>query len=134
MKLPVITRFLTEIDNLMRQNCQAYATRTAQNVNPSVGNCYLLCELIEIGDELLMLVFAGYETTTSALVWALYWVLVQPIVKQRIEAELQQLADPDDAWVSDDNADDGQRQCLGGLSISPSNHPSLRQSLKFKPQ
>ncbi len=53
--------------------------------------------LTEICDELLMLVFAGYETTTSAIVWTLYWVLLLPAVKTRLEAELQRLADPHDA-------------------------------------
>ncbi|MBD2091529.1 hypothetical protein H6F67_16930 [Microcoleus sp. FACHB-1515] len=60
----------------------------------------------------------------------------QPGIR-RTSILLEQLGEYSGAFfnrVSDDNADDGQRQCLGGLSISPSNHPSLRQSLKFKPQ
>ena len=47
----------------------------------------------EIQDELLMLIFAGYETVTSAVVWALYWVQSQPQVWRRIKSEVMQLPD-----------------------------------------
>ena len=43
----------------------------------------------EIADELLTLVFAGYETTTSAVAWALYWTQALQPVQARLEAELE---------------------------------------------
>lgn len=48
----------------------------------------------EIRDELLMLIFAGYETTTSAIVWALYWIHHCPDVKAHLEAELDSVDQP----------------------------------------
>lgn len=50
----------------------------------------------EIRDELLMLVFAGYETTTSAIVWALYWMCALPQIRNRIEGELREAPDATD--------------------------------------
>lgn len=48
-------------------------------------------------DELMALLFAGYETTASSMAWSLYWVLRCPEVKAKIVAELAQL--PADADV-----------------------------------
>ncbi len=45
----------------------------------------------EIRDELMTLLFAGHETTTSALAWAVYWVHKQPEVYQKIMEELATL-------------------------------------------
>ncbi len=42
----------------------------------------------EIEDELLTLLFAGHETTATALTWALYWICHLPDVEQRLQAEL----------------------------------------------
>lgn len=51
---------------------------------------------VELRDELLTLLFAGHETTASALAWALYWIAVQPEVHSRLLAELTALeAEPD---------------------------------------
>ena len=47
----------------------------------------------ELHDELLTLLFAGHETTATALTWALYWIHRQPQVRQRLLDELQGLAD-----------------------------------------
>lgn len=44
---------------------------------------------IELRDELITLVFAGYETTTAALSWALYWVHYLPEVKEKLLVELK---------------------------------------------
>ncbi|MGB3402141.1 MAG: cytochrome P450 [Microcoleaceae cyanobacterium] len=52
---------------------------------------------IELRDELLTLLFAGHETTATALAWALYWVHQQPEVYQKLIQELDSLpadADP----------------------------------------
>ncbi|NET35851.1 MAG: cytochrome P450 [Cyanothece sp. SIO1E1] len=45
----------------------------------------------ELRDELLTLLFAGHETTASALAWALYWVDALPAVRDRLLAELDSL-------------------------------------------
>lgn len=42
----------------------------------------------ELHDELLTVLFAGYETTATALTWALYWIHRQPEVRQRLLVEL----------------------------------------------
>lgn len=42
----------------------------------------------ELCDSLLTLVFAGYETTTSALSWALYWSHYLPEVQEKLLSEL----------------------------------------------
>lgn len=51
----------------------------------------------ELHDELITLLLAGHETTTSALVWVLYWIHYLPEVQQKLRAELAALgseADP----------------------------------------
>lgn len=51
----------------------------------------------EIQDELMTLLFAGHETTATAIAWAVYWVHKQPQVYQKLMEELQTLetdADP----------------------------------------
>ncbi len=51
---------------------------------------------LELRDELMTLLFAGHETTASALAWAIYWIHAQPEVKQNLMAELSELGtDPD---------------------------------------
>jgi len=42
----------------------------------------------ELRDELLTLLFAGHETTASALVWALYWIDHLPEVQSKLLDEL----------------------------------------------
>lgn len=49
----------------------------------------------ELRDELITLLFAGHETTASALAWALYWIDRQREVKQKLLQELSAL--PPDA-------------------------------------
>lgn len=52
---------------------------------------------IELRDELLTLLFAGHETTATALAWALYWVHQHPEVYEKLIKELDSLpsaADP----------------------------------------
>ncbi len=47
----------------------------------------------ELRDELLTLLFAGHETTASALAWALYWVDYLPEVQDKLLSELKALPD-----------------------------------------
>ncbi|MBD2189621.1 cytochrome P450 [Pseudanabaena mucicola] len=54
---------------------------------------------LELHDELLALLFAGHETTATAMSWALYWVHHLPEVKAKILQELKTLSNPHD-WMS----------------------------------
>ncbi|MGF1541995.1 MAG: cytochrome P450 [Pleurocapsa sp.] len=50
----------------------------------------------ELRDELKTLMFAGHETTATAMAWALYWMHRLPEVKQKLLAEIESLgSDPD---------------------------------------
>ncbi len=42
----------------------------------------------ELRDQLITLLLLGHETTASSLAWAIYWVLSQPEVKQKLQQEL----------------------------------------------
>jgi len=42
----------------------------------------------ELHDELITLLFAGHETTATALTWALYWIHRQPAVRDQLLQEL----------------------------------------------
>ena len=51
----------------------------------------------ELRDELMALLFAGHETTATAMSWAMYWIHRLPAVKEKLLAELNELgpdADP----------------------------------------
>ncbi|MGB3786431.1 MAG: cytochrome P450 [Phormidesmis sp.] len=51
----------------------------------------------ELRDELMALLFAGHETTATAMAWAMYWIHKLPDVKAKLLAELDALgpdADP----------------------------------------
>jgi len=50
----------------------------------------------ELRDELLTLVFAGYETTTAALSWALYWVHYLPEIREKLLSELRDFSSVSD--------------------------------------
>ena len=55
----------------------------------------------ELHDELLTLLFAGHETTASAMAWSLYWVHHQPEVKEKLLEELDSLGEsPDPMSIS----------------------------------
>ncbi|MBV8887588.1 MAG: cytochrome P450, partial [Chroococcidiopsidaceae cyanobacterium CP_BM_RX_35] len=51
---------------------------------------------VELRDELLTLLFAGHETTASALAWALYWTEQLPEVRDKLLGELKSLDDDSD--------------------------------------
>ncbi len=46
---------------------------------------------IELHDELMTILFAGHETTATALAWAIYWINYLPEVKQKLLAEITTL-------------------------------------------
>lgn len=50
----------------------------------------------ELHDELITLLFAGHETTASALAWLLYWIHYLPEVGRKLQQELDSLADKSD--------------------------------------
>ena len=50
----------------------------------------------ELHDELLTLLFAGLETTATALTWALYWIHRNPLIMERLVDELNGLTDRSD--------------------------------------
>ncbi|CAF1094496.1 unnamed protein product, partial [Didymodactylos carnosus] len=47
----------------------------------------------EIMDEILLLIFAGYETTSTALSWFIYYMSKYPQVQMKIKQELKQYDD-----------------------------------------
>lgn len=48
----------------------------------------------ELRDELMSLMFAGHETTATAIAWALYWIHHLPEVKAKLLEELSSLKEP----------------------------------------
>ncbi|OUL26191.1 cytochrome P450 [Nostoc sp. 106C] len=50
----------------------------------------------ELRDELMTLLFAGHETTATAMAWALYWTHHQPEVREKLLRELDTLGDNPD--------------------------------------
>jgi len=50
----------------------------------------------ELRDELMTLLFAGHETTATALAWALYWIHYLPEVKEKLLNELNSLGENSD--------------------------------------
>ena len=51
---------------------------------------------IELRDELMTLLFAGHETTATALAWAFYWIHHLPSVRQKLLEELDSLGENPD--------------------------------------
>ena len=45
----------------------------------------------ELHDEIITLLFAGHETTASALTWAFYWIHYYPEIKAKLLSELETL-------------------------------------------
>ena len=50
----------------------------------------------ELRDELMTMMFAGHETTATAITWALYWIHKQPEVKKKLLEELDSLGEKPD--------------------------------------
>ncbi len=56
----------------------------------------------ELHDELITLLFAGHETTASALAWLLYWIHYLPEVDRKVHQELNSLGEnPDYKAIAD---------------------------------
>jgi cytochrome P450 len=56
---------------------------------------------VELRDELITLLFAGHETTASALTWALYWIAALPDVRTKLLSELATLdAEPEPMTIA----------------------------------
>ncbi len=54
---------------------------------------------LELHDELMTLLFAGHETTATALAWAIYWINYLPEVKDKLLAEIATLGTELDAMA-----------------------------------
>jgi cytochrome P450 family 110 len=50
----------------------------------------------ELRDELMTLLFAGHETTATALAWAFYWIHSLPSVREKLLQELDSLGENPD--------------------------------------
>ena len=50
----------------------------------------------ELRDELMLILFAGHETTAIAMTWALYWTHYHPEIKTKLLAELDNLPSDSD--------------------------------------
>ncbi|MBW4645421.1 MAG: cytochrome P450 [Goleter apudmare HA4340-LM2] len=50
----------------------------------------------ELRDELMTLLFAGHETTATAMAWGLYWMHKKPEVREKLLQELDNLGDAPD--------------------------------------
>jgi cytochrome P450 family 110 len=56
---------------------------------------------LELHDELMTLLFAGHETTATALAWAIYWINSLPEVKEKLLVEIATLdTEPDPMAIS----------------------------------
>ena len=55
----------------------------------------------ELHDELITLLFAGHETTASALAWLFYWIHYLPEIKEKLLFELNSLGEkPDERAIN----------------------------------
>jgi cytochrome P450 family 110 len=52
---------------------------------------------VELRDELMTILFAGHETTATAIAWAVYWINYLPEVKEKLMAEIATLGTERDA-------------------------------------
>ncbi len=55
---------------------------------------------VELHNELMTMLFAGHETTATALSWAIYWINYLPEVKEKLLAELATLDPAYDAMTA----------------------------------
>jgi cytochrome P450 family 110 len=54
---------------------------------------------VELRDELMTMLFAGHETTATALSWAIYWSTMLPEVQAKLRAEIAILGDERDGMA-----------------------------------
>jgi cytochrome P450 len=96
-------RRIAEIDQLL------YAEMADRRANPNPNRTDILTLLmsardeagqpmsdVELRDELMTLLFAGHETTATALTWALYWIQYIPEVRETLLQELVGLSENPD--------------------------------------
>ncbi|MFK0729860.1 MAG: cytochrome P450 [Gloeotrichia echinulata GP01] len=50
----------------------------------------------ELRDELMTLLFAGHETTATAMAWGLYWTQQKPEIREKLLQEIDKLGDAPD--------------------------------------
>lgn len=94
-------KFLTERNQI---DALIYAEIAERRANPQSDRTDILSLLLEaedekgekmsdqeLRDELMTLLFAGHETTATAMSWALYWIHRLPRVKEKLLTELSQL-------------------------------------------
>ncbi|HAX89477.1 MAG TPA: cytochrome P450 [Cyanobacteria bacterium UBA11370] len=55
---------------------------------------------VELRDELMTLLFAGHETTATALAWSLYWIHHHPEVHEKLLKEIEAIAPTDTTTIS----------------------------------
>jgi cytochrome P450 family 110 len=98
-----LVRQRTQIDDIL------YSEIQARRANPAWQGDDILSLMLaardesdepmsdqELRDEMMTLLFAGHETTATALAWALYWLHWVPEVGTKVMAELAELGtDPD---------------------------------------
>jgi cytochrome P450 len=97
-------RLRQQVDELI------YAEIAARKAEPDVARTDILALLmsardsegqplsdVELRDELITLLFAGHETTASALAWALYWIAALPEVRKKLLAEINTVKDHTDS-------------------------------------
>ena len=53
----------------------------------------------ELRDELMLMLFAGHETTAIAMSWALYWINYYPHIKAKLLDELENIASDSDGMT-----------------------------------
>lgn len=96
-------RLQQQIDDLL------YSEIAERRANPDAESTDILCLLMsardeegnpmtdqELRDELMTLMFAGHETTATAMSWALYWIHYLPEIRQKLLQELETLGDAPD--------------------------------------
>ncbi len=93
-----VARQLKQIDNLL------FAEIQERRANPDLVGDDILSLMMtaqdeegqsmtdqELRDEMMTLLFAGHETTATAIAWALYWIHYLPEVGQKLHKELDEL-------------------------------------------
>ena len=73
----------------------------------------------ELRDELMTMLFAGHETTASALAWALYWIHYVPEVRQKLLQELNSIDIPNTDPIEITKLPYLNAVCSETLRISP---------------
>ncbi|BAY49707.1 cytochrome P450 [Scytonema sp. HK-05] len=96
-------RIQNELDELL------YAEITERRMQPESERTDILSLLMtardeegqpmtneELRDELITVLVSGYDTTSTALMWAMYWIHQTPSVRERLLKELNNIKDPSD--------------------------------------